>query len=112
MNAHLQGQMHTIGRRYIARTLKEMDGLRRTIDDLKAGEAEKLSGVVQAVHRISGSAAVFGFHQVSECASRIERLVAMLDNDHDPEATITAIDTLAIELDRAVRSAAFSRGVR
>lgn len=110
MNAKVHGELQAIGRRYIARTLQELKGLHRDIEELRAGRGETLPDVAHAAHRISGSAAMFGFNDVSECASRIERVVAALATSQHPNFP-TELDTIALELDRAVRRAALSQGI-
>lgn len=111
MNAYAQGQLHVIGRRYIARTLKELSDLHKDIKEAKAGHGESLPHLAQSAHRISGSAAMFGFEEVSACATRMERLVAALEAKRRNGFEFSELDTIALELEGAIRRAAKSRGI-
>jgi chemotaxis protein histidine kinase CheA len=102
-------QLRDIGDRYLRRTLREVDQLQELVRMGLAGEAEALKQTEQLAHKIHGSGAMFGFDDVSECAGRIERLVAEHAANMAPVAN--ELSTLLTRLMQAVQSAAKERGV-
>lgn len=83
-NEILQQQLADIGRRYLKRTLGELEHLRELVasvrgpagcgDEAEAASAAVLQQVAQLAHQICGSGAMFGFDKLSEQAREVERL--------------------------------------
>lgn len=102
-------QLSDIADRYLVRTLREADELQQFVANSLRGEAPAIKQTEQLAHKIHGSGAMFGFHDVSEFAGRIERLVAQ----HAAELRVVAAELteLVTQLRLAVRSAAEKRGL-
>jgi HPt (histidine-containing phosphotransfer) domain-containing protein len=70
----LQKKFSDIGVRYLARTQGELSDLRTLVDRLRSGDAAAVKDLELLAHRIHGSGAVFGFHDLSNAAGAVETL--------------------------------------
>jgi chemotaxis protein histidine kinase CheA len=102
-------QLHDIANRYLQRTLRETDELQEFVEKSLAGELPAIKQTERLAHKIHGSGAMFGFHEVSECAGRIERLVC--EHPSDLDVVGEELTALVVQLSSAVRHAATERGV-
>jgi len=73
-NQELEAKFVAIGVRYLARTAAELTDLRKLIDKVPVGGKPALREIEVLAHRIRGSGAVFGFHEISTAAEVIEML--------------------------------------
>lgn len=112
MNTPGQQALLAIGRRYIVRTLKDLSTLHSDLEKAKAGHREGLPHLAHSAHQISGAAAIFGYEEVSTCATRMARLVAALEEKKRVDPGFSELDTVTLELEKAIRRAAKSRGVQ
>lgn len=102
-------QLRDIGDRYLRRTLRESEQLQELVSKGIDGDTDCAKQTEQLAHKIHGSGAMFGFAAVSECAGKIEHLVAQRTADL---ATIgEELTALAAQLRQAVESAASERGI-
>jgi chemotaxis protein histidine kinase CheA len=103
----LQKTFADIGARYLARTQGELTELGAHIERIRGGETAALKEVELLAHRIRGSGAVFGFHQVSDAAGEIEMLVvnAVRQSDAATAQVGARAAQLLVALTNAVRAA-------
>lgn len=104
----LKQQIADIGRRYLKRTLGEVDELRALLQAVQGGSDAALVQLGQVAHRIHGSGAMFGFDGISERAYEIE----LLARDGGGGSLFERIDTGLGALETEVRRQAQSRGVQ
>jgi HPt (histidine-containing phosphotransfer) domain-containing protein len=102
-------QLRDIADRYLARTVREVDELQDLIAQALGGDATAVKQTEQLAHKIHGSGAMFGFHDVSEYAGNVERLV--VDGKSNVSAIARELNSAAAQLRTAVRQAASERGV-
>jgi HPt (histidine-containing phosphotransfer) domain-containing protein len=114
----LREQLAHIGARYLTRTLGEL----RQIDELAAkadaGCAEALKELKRMAHKIHGSAAMFGFGEVSTHAREVEQIAAELggkisegSQDIDEAALRQRLKRSVGELGQVTRAAAKASGI-
>lgn len=77
-DAELQKKLQAIATRYIERTTGELATLRAHVDACLAGELSRMPHVESTAHRIHGSGAMLGFHELSDQASVLERCASQL----------------------------------
>jgi chemotaxis protein histidine kinase CheA len=115
----LRQHLSNIGGRYLARTLGELQRLKELLAQVEAGTATALKDLEHAAHRIHGSGAMFGFHEMSDRAGDIERIAGHLRNGEGPdhlrglsEAELRSRLAAAItQLDQITRATAQSMGI-
>ena len=71
-----QEQIADIGVRFLKRTLGEIAQLSGCLQSVRDGSVDSLKQLERLAHKIHGSGAMFGFDELSERASEIERLAA------------------------------------
>jgi HPt (histidine-containing phosphotransfer) domain-containing protein len=115
----LKQQLDTIGARYIARTLGEMDSLKDTAQQALNGSPSAFKDVEHLAHKIHGSGAMFGFDRLSECAGEVEHIAGFLVKGEGPdeykalgaEALREKLRAGVARLDELARAAAQERGI-
>ena len=89
--AELQKKLQAIATRYIVRTAGDLATLSAHLEACLAGELSRMADIESLAHRIHGSGAMLGFHELSDQACALERLASqlrlhpMLDAGHVPE---------------------------
>jgi HPt (histidine-containing phosphotransfer) domain-containing protein len=81
----LRQQMASIGARYLTRTLGELTRISELLAQVESGSNTALKELQHAAHKIHGSGAMFGFHEVSERARAIEHITSHLASGEGPE---------------------------
>lgn len=104
----LQQQIADIGVRYLKRTRGELSELRECLQSARGGAADALQQLERLAHKIHGSGAMFGFDELSERASDIERLAASGRQD---SSWLDRIEQSVRALEIQVERAAQERGV-
>jgi HPt (histidine-containing phosphotransfer) domain-containing protein len=101
----LQNQIADIGVRFLKRTIGEVAQLREFLDSARAGSLDSLKQLERLGHKIHGSGAMFGFDELSERASEIERLASTgRSNDSKSLDRIEeALRALEVQVDKAAR---------
>jgi HPt (histidine-containing phosphotransfer) domain-containing protein len=115
----LKQKLNSIGDRYIARTLGEMDRLNEMSQQALSGSSASFKDVERLAHKIHGSGAMFGFDRLSECAGEVEHIAGFLMNGEGPDEYRTlSAETLreklrdaVARLDEFARAAAQERGI-
>ena len=80
----LREQLASIGARYLKRTLGDLQRITELASDAQAGSPTALKDLEQAAHKIHGSGAMFGFHEVSDHAGTIEQIAGHLADGDGP----------------------------
>ncbi len=108
-----QQKMLEIGDRYLRRTAMELGRLRESMHALKVGEHHRLREVVQIAHKVHGSGAMFGFHEVSDAAGALEHLAEpyLERAPVDWSELIELCELLTQQLDDELHRACARRGV-
>jgi len=100
----LQKQMADIGVRFLKRTIGEVSQLRAYLDSARTGSLDSLKQLERLAHKIYGSGAMFGFDELSERASQIERLASTGRNDSTSLDRIEdSLRALEGQVDKAAR---------
>ena len=115
----LKQQLDSIGARYIARTLGEMDRLKEVSQQALNGSPAAFKDVEHLAHKIHGSGAMFGFDRLSECAGEVEHIAGFLVKGEGPdEYKSLGVDALrdklrdrVARLEQLARAAAQERGI-
>jgi HPt (histidine-containing phosphotransfer) domain-containing protein len=115
----LRQQMASIGARYLTRTLGELTRIGELASQAQAGSATAMRELQRAAHKIHGSGAMFGFHEVSERARTVEQLADYLAGGDGPEH-LRALDqdelrlrlaAAVAQLDQVTRMSARNLGI-
>lgn len=104
----LQKQIADIGVRFLKRTIGEISQLRECLENARGGSLDSLKQLERLAHKINGSAAMFGFDELSERASEIERLASTGRND---SASLDEIENSLRALEVQVEMTARARGI-
>lgn len=95
----LQRRLADIGRRFLARTLGELDQLDQALADVRRGDHAKLGQIQRIAHKIHGGGGMFGFDGVSARAKTIETLAADASSaDARVEELERSIERLRVEI--------------
>jgi chemotaxis protein histidine kinase CheA len=115
----LRQQMASIGSRYLTRTLGELRRIADLHSQAEAGTPTAMKELEHAAHKIHGSGAMFGFHDVSDRARDVELIAGHLVDGSGPE-DLRALDQVELrrrlataveQLDHVTRSTAQSQGI-
>jgi HPt (histidine-containing phosphotransfer) domain-containing protein len=104
----LQEQIADIGVRFLKRTIEEVSQLRECLESVRGGSLDALKHLERLAHKINGSAAMFGFDELSERASEIERLAGA---GRDDSASLDRIEHSLRALEAQVEKTARERGI-
>ena len=104
----LQKQIADIGLRYLKRTMGELYQLRECLQGVRDASPEALKQLERLAHKIHGSGAMFGFDELSERASDIERLASTGRAD---SGSLDLIEASLRALELQVQKAAREHGV-
>ena len=100
----LQQQIADIGVRFLKRTIGEVGQLRAYLESARGGSLDSRKELERLAHRIYGSGAMFGFDELSERASEIERLASTGRNDGTSLDRIEgSLRALERQVDKAAR---------
>jgi HPt (histidine-containing phosphotransfer) domain-containing protein len=115
---NLLAQIANIGERYLKRTLGDLEDIARLSASAQAGSPASLHELEHLAHQICGSAAMFGFSDVSAHARKIEQIAAKLGGKMPQGARKVSKIELRLqlrqsveELTRVTRAAAERLGV-
>jgi HPt (histidine-containing phosphotransfer) domain-containing protein len=106
----MQQQLGEIGLRYLKRTLGEIGTLRDLLSKLRAGEPSRLKEIEHLSHKIHGSGAMFGFHDLSNQAREIE--VTAGSGQADSTDLHATLEQHITALEAAAAAAARERGIQ
>ena len=105
----LQQQIADIGVRFVKRTIGEVAQLRAYLDSARCGSLDSLKELERLAHKISGSGAMFGFDELSERASQIERLASTgRTNSTSLDRIEDSLRALEGQVDKAAREGGFA----
>ncbi len=90
-------RMATLATKFIDRTRGELGTMRDALTRLAGGDGAALGELRHFAHRICGTGATFGFEPLSDCAARIEKLVAAQSPGNVPGDFVLAQMTGALE---------------
>jgi HPt (histidine-containing phosphotransfer) domain-containing protein len=100
----LQQQIADIGVRFLRRTIGEVSQLRQCLESARAGSLDSLKQLERLAHKIQGSGAMFGFDELSERASEIERLASTgWDDSTALDRIEDSLRVLEVQVERAAR---------
>lgn len=95
----LRQRLADIGKRFLARTLGEVDQMDQALADVRRGDHAKLGQIQRIAHKIHGGGGMFGFDGVSEHAKTIEMLAADASSaDARVEELEVCIERLRVEI--------------
>jgi HPt (histidine-containing phosphotransfer) domain-containing protein len=115
----LRQQMASIGARYLTRTLGELTRIGELLAQVTGGSSTAPKELQHAAHKIHGSGAMFGFHELSERAREVEHIAGHLASGDGPEH-LRALDheelrrrlaASVAQLDETTRSTARNLGL-
>ena len=81
----LRDQLASIGVRYLTRTLGELNRINELASQIESGSSSALKDLEHAAHKIHGSGAMFGFQELSDHASTVEKIAGHLADGDGPE---------------------------
>lgn len=101
-------QLEEIGTRYIRRALVQLHEIEALIARVREGDYHCFSELDALTHQLHGTAAMFGFTQVSAVAGKINKLLKSFEI-YASKWNLVSLDLLMIELTDALHESASSR---
>jgi HPt (histidine-containing phosphotransfer) domain-containing protein len=101
-NEKLRAQLANIGERYLKRTLGDLEDIARLSAAAETGSAASFHNLEHLAHQVYGSAAMFGFNDVSAHARKIEQIAAQLGGKMPQDARNVSEVELRLQLRQSV----------
>lgn len=101
MTPTLKFRVSEIAKRFLVRLLHQRESIHAAVAAVKEGKFASLDDVYQATHQIAGTAATFGYDDVSRKAHAINRLISSFEIDPG-KWELARLELLLVEFDDAV----------